>query len=194
MGKREVNVHCCTGLVNLGNAETDPDLMVLETFLNTLISDARSDPFAKLADVRPRAGCFEALSCNEVILGEISGVSNQEGKQITSHSVLRAGSHTFVLFSDFHNQFVIIFAFDFVAFKEKRTGNKFVFLVPFDVEDEEFLSAFNERFPFAVTSWFKGGAELKLNIVYKSARGGPTVGFAHVIHELDSAFPIVENN
>jgi len=121
--------------------------MVLESFLNTLISDARSDPFAKLADVRPRAGCFEALSCNEVILGEISGVSNQEGKQIASHSVLRTGSHTFVLFSEIHNQFVIMFTFDFAAFKEKRAGNKFVLLVPFDVEDVEFLNVFNERFP-----------------------------------------------
>jgi len=79
VGKRKVNVHSCAGLVDLGNAETDPNLMVLETFLDTLISDACPDPFAQLAHVRPRAGCFKALSSNKVILGEISGISNQKG-------------------------------------------------------------------------------------------------------------------
>lgn len=89
---------------------------------------------------------------------------------------------------------MILFAFFFVAFKKKGAGNEFILLVPFNVEDVEFLSTFNEALPCAVRGWLECGAKLKLNIVHKSARGGPTLGFADIIHELDSAFPVVEDD
>jgi hypothetical protein len=108
-------------------------LIHLETFLNTLVSDARPNPFAHLAHVGPWARCFKALSSNEVILGEISGVSDQEGKQVASHTVLSPTTHTLVLGSKIHNHFVIFLAFSFTAFKKKRAGNEFVLLVPFDL-------------------------------------------------------------
>jgi hypothetical protein len=147
VGKREVDVNSRTSLVDLGNAETDPNLINLETFLNTLIGDARPNPFAHLAHVGPWAGCFKALSSNEVILGKISGVSDQECEQVASHTVLSPTTHALVLGSKIQDHFVIFLAFSFTAFKEKRAGNEFVLLVPFDLENKEFLSAFNKGLP-----------------------------------------------
>lgn len=118
MGKSEVNVDSCTSLIYLGDAETDPDLVCLETFLNTLISDARSNPFAHLAHVGPGARSFKALGSDKVILGEIAGVSDQECEQVASHSILSTTTHTLILCSKIHDHFVVFFAFCFTALKE----------------------------------------------------------------------------
>jgi len=138
----------------LGNAETDPDLVGLEAFLNTLVSDARSDPFAHLAHVGPGARCFKALGSHKVILGEIAGVGNQESEQVASHSVLSTSPHTLILSSNIQDHFVVFLAFCFAALEEERASNEFVLLVPFDFENKEFLGTVNKRFPRARRSRF----------------------------------------
>lgn len=128
--------------------------MGLETFLNTLISDARSYPFAHLAHVGPGARSFKALSSDKVILGKITGVGDQEGEQVASHSILSTTTHTLKLRSNVHDHFMVFLAFCFTALKEKRASNEFVLFVPFDFEHKEFLCTVNKRFPGAVRSWF----------------------------------------
>lgn len=95
-----VDINSGTGFVKLGHSERNPGLFLLVAKGTCFVMNSLADTRAERGNLGPRARGLKTLSSNEMVRSEISDIGNEEGKNVTLHSVFGASSHASELSSD----------------------------------------------------------------------------------------------
>jgi len=149
------------------------------------------DILAERNDHVPGTSSLKGLSNKIIILAQVSHVSNDEGEEITSETVLSSCFQTVVFQSNFSDKFLLSFANGSFSFEKSGGGHHVVRVESTQFCHVEFLDCINSIFGEGLFI-FESLPELELNIIYKTERCWPYTALSNFFHKFSSCFVVRE--
>merc|ERR550532_3810450 len=90
----QVDVNRSSSFVDLSHSERGPHAVNTKPMRSSLVNEPLSNTVLNLTDLAPRTGQLERLTENVMLEGQIARISNQEGHEVSTHTILRPAGQT----------------------------------------------------------------------------------------------------
>lgn len=150
----------------------------------TLDANSFRHSCAHLGDFFPGNRCLKRLGDEVILEAEVSEISDHEGKEISSFSVLGSSPETFVLFGYLVNYFHLVADLVGVALEENSAESHLIRVEFHHFSHEKFLSSVDHLMPLVFFLSLQRHAKLELLIVHESQTSRPHLGLSNYISKI----------